>query len=296
MIQRILGTLALALGLCAYSTVASAEVDWLIAFSSRYPAATDVTTCGLCHVNFTQPDAAVNPYAVAFMNAGGAFNPNGAFAEIENVDSDGDGTTNIDEINADAGFHPGWTCATIDGAVNAPSGTDDVVDPSDPGCLGVTTTTTSSTTTTTLPGSPACAQPVSSGPEPVATDCLFILQAAVGSQTCSPECICAPSGTLPAKATDALLCLRHSVGDTTVPLQCPCGGGGDPVAGEQIYDTTCSFCHAAGAHDPNAELASDLAGKGDLLINDLSLISPAMTGITLTDDDIADLAAFLDGL
>lgn len=70
---------------------------------------------------------------------------------------------------------------------------------------------------------PACAQPVSSGPAPVATDCLFILRAAVGSETCSPECVCAPTGTAPAKATDALLCLQSTVG-IGVTLDCPCGG------------------------------------------------------------------------
>jgi hypothetical protein len=67
-----------------------------------------------------------------------------------------------------------------------------------------------------------CSQPVSNGAVPVATDCLFILNVAVGLQTCSPECICAPSGTLPAKATDALLCLSASVG-APVTLDCPCG-------------------------------------------------------------------------
>jgi hypothetical protein len=72
-----------------------------------------------------------------------------------------------------------------------------------------------------------CSQPVSNGTVPVATDCLFILNVAVGLQTCSPECICAPSGTLPARATDALLCLGASVG-TPVMLDCPC----EPVSSE----------------------------------------------------------------
>src|SRR3546814_13538404 len=53
-----------------------------------------------------------------------------------------------------------------------------------------------------------CSQPISSGPDPVASDCLFILQAAVGNVTCTPECVCAPTGPLPGTATDALLCLR----------------------------------------------------------------------------------------
>jgi len=66
-----------------------------------------------------------------------------------------------------------------------------------------------------------CGQPLSSGAAPTASDCLFILKAAVGTESCSPECICAPSGTLPVKATDALLCLNAAVGAPT-PLNCPC--------------------------------------------------------------------------
>src|SRR5439155_1668236 len=42
-----------------------------------------------------------------------------------------------------------------------------------------------------------CAQPVSSGSDPVATDCLFILRAAVGTTTCTNPCICEPRGTSP---------------------------------------------------------------------------------------------------
>jgi hypothetical protein len=152
--------------------------------------------------------------------SGGVPNPSETLAAIEQADSDGDGSTNIEEIDSGAGFFPGWTCETYATAQNAPGNLADLVDPLDPGCGGTTTTT--SITTTTLPGTEACGQPISSGPSPVATDCLFILQAAVGSQTCSPECVCAPTGTLPVKATDALLCLRHSVGDDSVPLQGPC--------------------------------------------------------------------------
>lgn len=66
-----------------------------------------------------------------------------------------------------------------------------------------------------------CGQPLSDGAVPTASDCLFILKAAVGTESCSPECICAPSGTLPVKATDALLCLAAAVG-TSLSLDCPC--------------------------------------------------------------------------
>jgi hypothetical protein len=70
-----------------------------------------------------------------------------------------------------------------------------------------------------------CGQPVSSGSTPVATDCLFILRAAVGTSTCDPTCICDLNGTGGnPNATDALTCLNVSVG-TPGLLNCDCGGG-----------------------------------------------------------------------
>jgi tripartite motif-containing protein 71 len=66
-----------------------------------------------------------------------------------------------------------------------------------------------------------CAQPVTSGAGPASTDCLFLLQSAVGLVACDPECICAPKGSLPAAATDALLCLAAATSQP-VTLDCPC--------------------------------------------------------------------------
>lgn len=68
-----------------------------------------------------------------------------------------------------------------------------------------------------------CAQPVSDGPAPIASDCLFILNVAVGLFSCPLECVCAPKGSLPAAATDALVCLSAAVG-APANLDCPCGG------------------------------------------------------------------------
>jgi len=86
-----------------------------------------------------------------------------------------------------------------------------------------TTTVVGATTTTTLDAAePRCAQPSSDGPIPVATDCLFLLNAAVGLAACTPECVCAPKGALPVSATDALVCLTAAVGGS-VELRCPCG-------------------------------------------------------------------------
>ena len=67
-----------------------------------------------------------------------------------------------------------------------------------------------------------CAQPITTEPTPTSTDCLYILQAAVGLVECTPECICAPTGDLPISATDALLCLSAAIG-LPVVLACPCG-------------------------------------------------------------------------
>jgi len=78
-------------------------------------------------------------------------------------------------------------------------------------------------TTSVLAAQGDCAQPVSNGTGPTTTDCLRILRVAVGSDTCTPECICAPNGTLPTKTSDALLCLRKAVGQD-VMLECPCLG------------------------------------------------------------------------
>jgi hypothetical protein len=66
-----------------------------------------------------------------------------------------------------------------------------------------------------------CSQPVTNGTAPAASDCLFILRTAIGSQTCTPECVCNPTGDASVSATDALLCLKKAVGQS-VTLSCPC--------------------------------------------------------------------------
>ena len=86
------------------------------------------------------------------------------------------------------------------------------------------TSTTSlpiSTTTTTLAGASGCSLPVTSGPIPKASDCLFILGTAVGSRTCTPECVCDTDASGGISASDALRCLRAAVGQP-VTLNCPC--------------------------------------------------------------------------
>lgn len=66
-----------------------------------------------------------------------------------------------------------------------------------------------------------CSAPLSAMSPPRISDCLFILRAAVGVETCDPACTCAPGGSLPASAADALICLGNSIG-LELPLACPC--------------------------------------------------------------------------
>ena len=67
-----------------------------------------------------------------------------------------------------------------------------------------------------------CGQPVSNGAAPIASDCLFILQVAVGLQACTPEpCVCDPTGDGGNTASDALTCLKRAVGEP-IELLCPC--------------------------------------------------------------------------
>lgn len=89
-----------------------------------------------------------------------------------------------------------------------------------------------------------CGQPASGGSGPVATDCLYILQASVGAQTCDPVCICDlnASGGNP-NATDALICLNAATGVPDL-LNCDCGGGG-PVTKDKC--SVGEFIAAAGS-------------------------------------------------
>jgi hypothetical protein len=81
-----------------------------------------------------------------------------------------------------------------------------------------------------------CGQPVSNGSQPIASDCLFILRAAVGSETCSPACACNTNGVEGATASDALICLKKAVGQA-VELACRCGFGPVRVGGETQLNT-----------------------------------------------------------
>ena len=59
------------------------------------------------------------------------------------------------------------------------------------------------------------------------------------------------------------------------------------------FDSACDQCHAAGTHDPDGT-GSDIAGKGNLLVNNLGTLNGAMNGIILTNQEVLDLQAFID--
>ena len=78
--------------------IAGAKSSYVNSFTSAYPSsATASFSCSICHV--PAGPSARNPYGAAYASAGHNFKT------IESQDSDGDGATNIVEINA--GTNPG---------------------------------------------------------------------------------------------------------------------------------------------------------------------------------------------
>ncbi len=63
----------------------------------------------------------------------------------------------------------------------------------------------------------------------------------------------------------------------------PGGTTGDAAAGQTLFSQECSGCHTAAA----------LAPARSRITNDLGTINAAMNGITLTDQQVADLQAYL---
>ncbi|MDH3715860.1 MAG: Ig-like domain-containing protein, partial [Gammaproteobacteria bacterium] len=95
-------------------------------------------------------------------------------------------------------------------------------------------------------------------------------------------------------ARDVADVLKYLEDPDAVP---PPGAGDSPAvaAGRAKYDIACAACHRAASYDTTG-LYSDLAGRSGLLVANLGASDPAMAGITLTPQEIEDLAAFLDSL
>lgn len=74
---------------------------------------------------------------------------------------------------------------------------------------------------------------------------------------------------------------------------------GSIAAGQAKYDADCASCHAAGSYDPSqpTDPASDLDGKSNLIIPELSTLPGMKSGVSdITQQQVLDLKAFLDSL
>jgi mono/diheme cytochrome c family protein len=58
---------------------------------------------------------------------------------------------------------------------------------------------------------------------------------------------------------------------------------GDPVAGQTTFTAKCSGCHTA----------PSLAGNENRIVRNMGTVSVAMAGVTLTDQEVADLKAYI---
>lgn len=66
-------------------------------------------------------------------------------------------------------------------------------------------------------------------------------------------------------------------------------------AGKATYDSRCASCHKAGTYDTSG-FATDLNGKSSLLTTNLGSLDPIMSSITLSQQEITNLTAFLNSL
>lgn len=91
-VPRLATAIVLTIALTSTPRSAHAVSAYLTAFEAQYPAAAGsrIDTCNVCHTSPPQ----LNAYGMAYQGAGHQFAP------IENVDSDGDGYTNLAEIMA----------------------------------------------------------------------------------------------------------------------------------------------------------------------------------------------------
>ena len=97
---------------------AEAVPGYLTSFTATYPAATTLSSsCLVCHTTAGASPSTRNPYGSAYGNNGHSF------TAIANLDSDGDGFTNITEINANT--YPGNAASFPAGTNTAPVAVDD---------------------------------------------------------------------------------------------------------------------------------------------------------------------------
>ncbi|MCD4807428.1 MAG: hypothetical protein K8R13_07660 [Methanococcoides sp.] len=120
---KIITVLLLAMILLISAPTVSAKHSYLEDFNQQYDTGdTKLDSCDTCHE--VQDIESINPY-------GEAYHQNGKnLASIEALDSDGDGFTNLDEINA-LTFPGDANDYSMTDSETVPETTDDVTEPSD---------------------------------------------------------------------------------------------------------------------------------------------------------------------
>lgn len=73
----------------------------------------------------------------------------------------------------------------------------------------------------------------------------------------------------------------------------PSAPTGNAADGQAKYNESCAACHTLGTFDTTGG-AGDLKSVPNRIVNNLGGLSPAMTGITLNNQQIADLKAFIE--
>jgi hypothetical protein len=108
------------LGLALTASPAGASSEYLDAFNSfAGSVGTRLDTCGVCHNDFDGVDPSLNPYGAAFgAQSTHATDPTGALVTLQFGDQDGDGATSFSEVPGL--MMPGWSCANLGAALNAP--------------------------------------------------------------------------------------------------------------------------------------------------------------------------------
>lgn len=104
-----------------------ANQNYMNDFNANYGTqGTNIDSCGVCHTDFNGNNSPLNLYGQDWTDN------EKSFGQIDNFDSDGDGTDNLGEITPE--FMPGWNCVNYEQAQNAPANLNEYVDPANPGC------------------------------------------------------------------------------------------------------------------------------------------------------------------
>ena len=135
-VRQLTGSLALFVALLLLPQAAAARPTYFETLTSTYNIAEEsrLHGCGLCHNRWTGTGQR-NPFGLAVQQHLYAGKTIGAaLAATESLDSDGDGTNNLDELTLFMTL-PGFSCVNFENAVGFPSGFDTFVTPAVPTCL-----------------------------------------------------------------------------------------------------------------------------------------------------------------